>query len=164
MKKILALVLLVVMSLSLFACGEKTPKNFSGEWKFASIEKVELKADLAQEVIDLLKEQYNAEDEASLNVNARDSFVADGVFTPCYIKFTKNNVYTYDPAMDREATWVLYQLSENTAFISFYTELDASNGNPDPTLYPDLVYNAESNTMLMTINYIGFKVTISFVR
>jgi hypothetical protein len=66
--------------------------------------------------------------------------------------------------MDREATWVFYQTGENEGFLSFYTELDATNGNPDPILYPSVVYNAETDTLLMTLHYIGFMVTIELTR
>lgn len=164
MKKLLSLLLLItVMAVSLFGCN-KTPKCFSGEWKFSSISKIELVPDLDQTTMDYVKQEYNAEDEAGILANALDKFVTDGTFAPCYVKFDKKYTYTYDPAMDREATWQFYQLTEDKGFISFYAELDASAGNPDPVLYPDLVYDAESDTMYMTINYLSFMVTVALVR
>lgn len=164
MKKIIALMLLItIMTVSLVGCNFM-PKCFTGEWNFSSVTEIELEPNLPQSTIDILKEIYQAEDEEGIVSNALDKFVDEGVFEPCYVKFTNKYTYTYDPVMDREATWKFYKLTENTGFISFYTELDASNGNPDPVLYPDLVYNAESDTMSMTINYIGFMVTIELVR
>ena len=163
MKKLIAFVLLIsVMIVSLFGCGG-TPKCFTGEWKFSAINSVELKSDLDQSVIDLLKEEYSAENEEEIKTNALDRFVAEEVFTPCYIKFGKET-YTYDPVLVREATWAFYQLTENEGFLSFYTGLDVANGNPDPILYPDVAYNAETNTMFLTINYTAFMVTLELVR
>ena len=73
MKRLIAFLILVsVMVISLVGCGETKPTCFSGEWKVASIEKVELE--------------------------------------------------------------------------------------------PDLVYNAEANTMLITVNYVGFMVTLKLTR
>jgi hypothetical protein len=66
--------------------------------------------------------------------------------------------------MDREATWVFYQTSDNEGFLSFYTELDATDANPDPILYPSVVYVEQSNTLLLTLNYIGFMVTVELTR
>ena len=165
MKRLIAFLILVsVMVISLVGCGETKPTCFGGEWKVASIEKVELEPDLDQSTIDALKERYNAEDEAGIVANARESFVSEAVFASFYLKFSNNSAYTHDPVMDREATWVFYKLTENTGFISFYTELDASNGNPYPVICPDLVYNAEANTMLITVNYVGFMVTLKLTR
>ena len=164
MKKIVAFLLLVtVMAVSLVGCNS-TPKGFSGEWKFSSITKVELTPDLEQSVIDILKIDYNAEDQAGIEANALDRFADLGIFAPCYVKFSGNTVYTYDPVMEREATWSFYKLTDNTGFLSFYTELDASAGNPDPVLYPDLAYNAEADTMTISMNYVTFMVTVELAR
>jgi hypothetical protein len=66
--------------------------------------------------------------------------------------------------MDREATWRFYKTGENEGFLSFYTELDPSEGNLDPINWPDVVYHAESNTITMTINYLGFMVTLELTK
>ena len=59
---------------------------------------------------------------------------------------------------------VFYQTGENEGFISFYAELDVADGNPDPTNNPAIIYNAETDTLYMTINYISFMVTIELSR
>jgi hypothetical protein len=164
MKKLVIFALVLsLMAVSLFSCGT-TPKHFTGQWKFSKITKVEISPDASEDVIALLKEEYAAEDEKGVEANAMARFVAEGIFAPCYVNFGKKESHTYDPAMDREATWVFYQTGENEGFLSFYTELDATNGNPDPILYPSVVYNAETDTLLMTLHYIGFMVTIELTR
>ena len=164
MKKLISFLLLVtLMAVSLCGCNT-TPICFTGEWKFASIEKVELQPDLEQSMIDLLKEQYNAEDEDGIVANALDTFTSEGTFNSFYLKFDNKEVYTYDVAFEREATWVLYQLTEKTGFISFYTELDTTDGNPYPVICPDLTYNAETDTMVITMNHLSFMVTLTLVR
>ena len=164
MKKILAFVLAVsVMTLALIGCTV-TPSHFSGEWHFSEIKSVEIVPDTPEYVIDILKQTYSAEDEDGIIAGALAAFTADNTFASCYLKFDTKYTYTYDPVMDREATWVFYKTGDNTGFISFYTELDAAEGNPDPINNPDLVYDAQSNTMLMTINYISFMVTLELSR
>ena len=161
-KLVIFAVLLSLLTLTFAGCG--TAKHFTGEWKFSKIVQVELGPNADEVSIDNLKAQYDVEDEASLVVCALADFKESGIFAPCYIHFDKKHTYTYDPALDREATWVFYKTGENTGFISFYTELDATEGNPDPTLFPDIVYNAETDTMLMTIQYRVFMVTIELSR
>ena len=36
--------------------------------------------------------------------------------------------------------------------------------NPDPILYPDLAYNAEADTMTISMNYVTFMVTVELAR
>ena len=164
MKKLItALFLVTVMLISAVGCFSSS-NCFTGEWKFSQINSVELQPGLDQSTIDLLKQTYNAVDEDGIETNALIKFVSEGIFVPCYLNFDRRFAYTYDPVMDREATWKLYELTETTGFLSFYTELDATNGNPDPILYPDLVYNVETETMSITINYISFMVTVDLVR
>ena len=114
--------------------------------------------------MDWLKEIYGAQDEAGIVASALDKFVEEQTFDSCYIRFEKNRVYTYDPAMDREATWVFYQTGENEGFISFFTELDANEGNPDPVICPALVYNPNSQVMTIVLNYSEFMVTLEMTR
>ena len=111
-----------------------------------------------------LKELYGAEDKAGIEANALATFNETEVFAPCYIKFEKENTYTYDPVMEREATWKFYKTGDNTGFISFYTELEATDTNPDPVTYPDIFYNAETGVMSMTLYYLGFMVTVELTK
>lgn len=164
MKKIISTVLiLTLMAVSLFGCGG-SPKHFSGEWKFSKISKVEFVRELGDGVLDLLKQEYNAENEADILSNALDRFVADETFASVYLKFGGKHTYTYDPLMEREATWVFYQTSENGGFISFYSELDSSDGNPDPVICPEIRYDADTDIMNITINYGSFMVTLELTR
>ncbi len=164
MKKLISVFLLItVLAVSLCGCNS-TPKCFSGKWKFSSIVEVELKSDLTQSDVDLLKESYNAQTEEEIVIKASEKFNTEDTFAPFYLKFSKKLAYTHDLIMEREATWSFYKLTENTGFISFYTELDASQGNPEPLLFPDLAYDKETNTMSITMNYSMFMVTLALVR
>lgn len=164
MKKFIVFALVLsVMATFLIACN-KTPAQFKGEWKFSKISKVELRSDLSEDTIADLKMVYGDEDVKGVEKNALEKFTADGTFTPCYVNFESKFSYTYDPILEREATWVFYQTGDNEGFLSFYTELDAADGNPDPISHPSIVYNAENDTLLMTIYYIGFVVTIELGR
>ena len=109
-------------------------------YEFSKITKVEFVPVLPEGMLDLLKQEYNAEDEEGIINNAFDRFGADETFSNLYIKFDGKQTYTYDPFMDREATWVFYQTSENEGFISFYAELDINDGNPDPIVCPEISY------------------------
>ena len=152
------------MAASLFGCGGSS-KHFSGEWKFSKINKVEFVPELGDGVLDLLKQEYNAEDEAGIISNAFDKFTADETFASVYLKFGGKHTYTYDPLMEREATWVFYQTSENEGFISFYAELDINDGNPDPIVCPEISYNPDSNTVYIVLNAYGsFMITIELTR
>ena len=164
MKRLVIFVIaLSIMTVSLFACNTKAD-HFTGQWKFSKISKVEIAPDVDESRLAYLKEQYGAEDEKGIEENALAKFTADGTFNPCYLNFGKKQSHTYDPSMDREATWVFYQTGDNEGFLSFYTELDVSSGNPDPILYPSVVYVAQTNTLLLTLNYMGFMVTVELTR
>jgi hypothetical protein len=165
MKKIFSIVLvLTLMVASLVGCGGSS-KHFSGEWKFSKINKVEFVPELDDGVLDLLKQEYNVADEAGIISNAFDKFTADETFASVYLKFGGKHTYTYDPLMEREATWVFYQTSENGGFISFYSELDVNDGNPDPVVCPEVSYDADTNIMYITINAYGaFMVTLELTR
>ena len=163
MKKLIVFaIVLSILAVSLMSCGANGP--FSGEWKFSKVSSVEIAPGADEEWLDSAKELYGAEDEAGIKANALAAFKENGVFAPCYIKFEKENTYTYDPAMDREATWKFYKTGDNTGFISFYTELESTGVNPDPVIYPDLAYNAETGVMSMTLYYLGFMVTVEFTK
>ena len=165
MKKFLSVIIgLTLMAVSLFGCSE-TPKHFTGEWKFSEVEKVEFIPVLPEGTLDLLKEEYNAEDEEGIINNALARFVAEGTFANFYLKFDGKKTYTYDPFADREATWVFYKTSENEGFISFYAELDVKEGNPDPVVCPAISYKADTNTMYIVLsNYSSFMITIALTR
>ena len=165
MKKIFSIVLvLTLMVASLVGCGGST-KHFSGEWKFSKITKVEFSPEIDNETLDVLKQTYGAEDEEGVLTNAFAKFTQDGTFANFYLKFDKKYTYTYDPFMDREATWVFYQTSENEGFISFYAELDINDGNPDPIVCPEISYNPDSNTVYIVLNAYGsFMITIELTR
>ena len=168
MKKIIIGVvsLLIVASIAavlIFVGG--TPKHFRGEWKFSKISSVEVTANVNESWLIRFEEEYGAKDQASINAAALDALSKDGIFAPYYVNFDGKYTYTYDPIYaEREATWCLYQTGENTGFLSFYTELDAADGNPGIEICPDLVYNAETNTMLLTFYHVGFIVTIELTR
>lgn len=164
MKKLVIFALVLSMIVAVFSGCATTPKQFAGEWRFAGISKVELVSDVSEDSIDQLMQVYGAEDEAGIEANALASFTADGTFAPCYVSFDKKYTYTYDPIMEREATWVFYQTGDNEGFLSFYAELDAADGNPDPRNNPDVVYNAETDTLYVTINYSVFMVTVELSR
>ena len=164
MKKFLSVVMLVtVLALSIFGCSS-VPKQFTGEWKFSQIIKVEFTPDLSQDILDNLKQEYNAEDEEGILNNAFAKFAQDQTFANVYLKFGKKYTYTYDPFMEREATWVFYQTGENDGFISFYAELDVNDGNPDPVTHPELSYKADTDTMHIVIRYSCFMVTLELTR
>ena len=164
MKKLVIFALVLsIMTVAFIGCS-KTPDYFKGEWKFSKISKVEIAPEVSESGIAELMQTYGAEDEKGLEAKALAAFAADGTFASCYLKFDKKFSYSYDPVMDREATWVFYQTGENEGFISFYAELDAADGNPDPVNNPVIVYHAETDTISMTINYISFMVTIELSR
>jgi hypothetical protein len=164
MKKLIILVLVLsVVTAAFIGCNAKSA-HFSGKWSFSAINKVELVPDLDSSDIDFWLQEYDVEDEASIAPIALSNFKANKIFEPCYLSFDKKYTYTYDPNMAREATWVFYQTSENEGFISFYGELDAADGNPDPVNNPNVVYNAESDTMLVTLRYDSFMVTVELIK
>lgn len=164
MKKIVAFVLLLSFAtVALFGCSAPAGA-FSGEWRFSKIAKIELDPSLDEETVSLLVEHYGAEDEAGLPAAALASFVEEKVFDPCYVRFEGDRTYTYDPAMDREATWVFFKTSENGGFLSFYTEIDPSEVTPDPIVFPPVVYNAEANTLSLTIQHTAFFVTVELSK
>ena len=161
-KIVIFAIVLSMLTVSLLSCGASGP--FSGQWNFSKISSVEIAPGADEEWMDSFKELYGAEDEAGIEANALASFNEKGSFEPCYIRFEKKYTYTYDVAMDREATWSFYQTGENIGFISFYTELDVANGNPDPVVCPEIVYNAETGIMSMTTYYLGFMVTVELTK
>ena len=154
-------ILLLFVAFALVGCA---PKHFTGKWNFNDVTSLEIASTVSSTVIDDYKETYGVETNEALEAAVLADYKEEGLFTPSYINFAGKNTYTYDPAMNREATWVLFQTSENEGFLSFVTELDASEGNPDPTIFPSLVYNAETDNMYMTYKYAAFMVTIQFVR
>ena len=164
MKRLVIFALLLsVLATSLLACNTK-PDHFTGQWKFSKISKVEIAPDVEESNIAYLKEEYGAEDEKDIEEKALAKFTADGTFNPCYLNLGKKQSYTYDPIMDREATWVFYQTGDNEGFLSFYTGLNAADGNPDPLTHPSIVYNAETKTILLTLKYVAFMVTIELTK
>ena len=165
MKKVLSvLAVLTIMAVSLMGCSSM-PKHFTGEWKFSSVVKVEILSDASESELNNLKTLYGAETEEEIENNAKAKYIADKTFENFYLKFARKNTFTLDPFANREATWVFYKTDENKGFISFYTELDASEGNPDPVVCPDVTYNAESDTMNIVIsNYGSLMITLELTR
>ena len=164
MKKILAFALLLsLMTATLFGCSAPAGP-FSGEWRFAKITKIELSPDVDEETLALLCEHYGAEDADALPAAVRTSFEEDKIFDPCYIRFEGDRTYTYDPAMEREATWVFFKTGENEGFLSFYTEIDPSEVTPDPVVFPPVTYDAQTNTLSMPIQHTAFIVTIELTK
>ena len=162
MKKIFkTLILLLLVTFSLVGC---TQKQFDGKWNFKDISDIEIAPNVSASDIESYKEYYGVEDNDALEAAVLAAYKEEGLFTPSYINFSGKNTYTYDVALDREATWVFFQTSENEGFLSFYTEIDSSEGNPDPEIFPSLVYNSETNSMYMTYKYADFMVTIELVR
>ena len=164
MKKLVIFALVLSMLVAVFSGCDKASDHFTGQWRFSKIGKVEILSDTSEDLIDDLKEQYGAEDEKGIEEAALNKFVADKIFDPYYIRFEKERTYTYDPFMDREATWVFYQTGDNEGFISFYTELDPAEITPDPAVFPPVIYNAETNTLVVTVVYGVFAVTIELTR
>lgn len=164
MKKILSIVFVLVLATVAFVGCNGAPKQFSGEWKFSKISKVELLSNLDEDVMDFLKQDYGAEDEEGVVIGAFNRLVNEGTYENYYLKFEKKYTYTYDPIMEREATCVFYKTAENEGFISFYAELDAAEGNPDPINNPVVIYDAETDTMSVVVNYGSFMVTLELTR
>lgn len=164
MKKLVVFVLLLSMLTAVVSGCSSSANHFKGQWRFSKISSVEIAPDVDQSVIDQLMQEYGAEDKKGVEESALNKFAADGIFAPCYLKFDKKFSYTYEPIMEREATWVFYQTGENEGFLSFYSELDAADGNPDPITNPAVVYNAETDTLLLTLHYISFMVTVELSR
>ena len=166
MKKLLSILLvLTIISISLFGCGGN-PKHFTGEWKFAEVIKVEFIPDeLSDDMINYLKEIYGADTEEGILTNAHARFIEEQTFANYYLKFDKKYTYTYDPFMDREATWFFYQTSETEGFISFDGYLNAEDGNPAPSVYPNISYHADDNTMyIVENNSSSFMITLKLTR
>ena len=163
MKKIIVLILALVTAVSLVGCG--STKCFSGEWKFSEVIKVEFTPELQNGALDNLKLEYNADTEEGVLTNALARYIENGTFESFYIKFNKKYTLTDDPFADREVTWVFYQTGENEGFLSFDGYLDASLGNPDPVVYPNVSYNPETDTMQIVLwNYGSFMITIALTR
>jgi hypothetical protein len=164
MKKILSIVtLLTILALSLFGCSS-APKHFKGEWKFSQITKVELSTEVSADTLELLKEYYGVDTEEGVENSALAQFIEDGTFNSYYIRFDKKYTYTNDPLMEREATWVFYQTGENEGFISYDAELDASAGNPAPEVFPEISYDAETDTLTIVERYSSYMVTLALIR
>lgn len=164
MKKLVIFFLLVSMMTAILCGCNAAPKHFKGDWKFDRIRKVELDSNVSESVIADLFEEYGVADEKSLEESALAAFTADGTFAPCYVKFNGKQAYTYDPVMEREATWAFYQTGETEGFISYSTELNAADGNPDPVTNPAVVYNAANDTLSLTLKYAAFMVTVELTR
>ena len=164
MKKFVIFALFISIMACAFSGCSTTPEQFTGKWNFAKISKVELAPELDASLIDGLKEKYNAEDEKGILEGALADFKNEKTFDGCYINFDQKNTYTYDPIMEREATWVFYQTGDNEGFLSFYTEIDPSTVTPDPVAFPPIVYNAETKTITFPIWYNAFVVTIELSR
>jgi hypothetical protein len=165
MKKIFSLlVVLTLMAVSLFGCNT-APFHFTGEWKFSKVNKVEFLSELPEGTLDVLKELYGAENEEDIIKNAFDRFVSEKTFENFYLKFDGKYTYTYDPFMDREATWFFYKTGEYTGFISYDGELEVTDKNPFPEVFHDISYNADTDTMFISItNYSSFMITLELKR
>ena len=164
MKKIIVFVLLLAIVICALSGCAVNDSGFTGKWNFSKVSKIELTKDLDESLLNSLKAQYGAEDEEGIINGALSAFESAKTFDSCYVNFDKKNTYTYDPIMDREATWVFYKTGDNEGFLSFYTEIDPSDVTPDPEVFPPVSYNEEANTLFLTIKYISFVVTIEFVR
>jgi hypothetical protein len=163
MKKLIVFALVIsIMTLAFAGCAS-TPKCFTGEWKFSKLNKVEVSPNAYDFVIEELMNQYGVEDKDALAASAFADFNENNTFAVCYINFAKKYTYTYDTAMEREATWFFYQTGDNEGFLSFY-EIEEVNGNPDPAIHPSVVYNADTNTMYLTFQHVAYTVTIELSR
>lgn len=164
MKKFLSVVMLVtVLALSLFGCNS-VPKHFKGEWRFSQITKVEIATDAPTGTLENLKEAHGVDTQEEVENAVMTSFIEEETFNSYYLKFDKKFTYTYDALFEREATWVFYQTSENEGFISYATELDASEGNPAPEVFPEISYKADTDTMIIVERYGVFMVTLELKR
>lgn len=163
MKKLVIFALALVVLVAAFSGCSKTPEQFTGQWKFSRISKVEISPETSESQIDGLKEQYGAEDENGIAAAALNAFAADKTFDPYYVRFEKDRTYTYDPIGEREATWIFYQTGENQGVISFY-DMDPAEITPNPAVFPPVIYNAEAKTLSVTVSYSAFFVTVELTR
>lgn len=164
MKKAISLILaLTVITFAFFGCGAGAD-NFKGEWKFSKITDIDIHPMVDDSFLKELMKDFNAEDKNGVLDGAMAQLSSEGTFARCYLNFDGDRAYTYDPVMDREATWAVYKTGDNEGFISVYTELDVADGNPDPITNPVIAYNAETDTMLMTIAHTSYMVTLEFVK
>ena len=164
MKKIFSVVVLfAIMILTVFGCGGSA-KHFTGEWKFSKITKVECSSDFTQSDLDDFKEFYDVETKEDVAQIIMDTLVEGEIYKSYYIKFDGKKAYTLDPLMEREATWAFYQTGDNTGFISYDTQLDASAGNPAPEVFPGISYLADSDTLVIVERYSVYMVTIELKR
>ncbi len=164
MKKIFTMVLAFTLVVcSLFGCS-KMPKHFTGEWKFAELTQLELVSGLTANEMEAVQERYNASSKEGIESNAKAEMLDAGIYDNYYIKFTKKFTYTYDPIFEREATWKFYQTGENNGFISFYTELNVEDGNPDPIICPEISYDADNDVLYIVECVHPFMATIKLTR
>lgn len=168
MKKIFQLTaLLLVLSMLLVFAGcnaQKTAAFAKGEWKFSAIAEVQLKEGLDDYTLAYAMSDYGATDVESLLAAALEAFANDNTFAPLYVKFDGDSAYAYEPIMEREATWVFYQMSETTGFLAPVTDLDPSQGNPNKESYPSLSYDAATDTLSFTMGYAAFMFTLTLRR
>jgi hypothetical protein len=165
MKRIISAVLLLMLVAAALVGCNGAPAHFTGEWKFSKITSAKFVPNVDDSTLEFLKEAYNAETEEAVLKTVKDKLVSDKTFDVFYLNFDGKKAYTYDPIMEREATWVLYQTEENKGFISFYAELDVNEGNPDPVVCPEIVYEADKDTMYITLNvYTEFMLTLELKR
>lgn len=164
-KKFFGLIIcLTIAVLSLFGCST-TPSHFTGEWRFDEVVAVNFAETPSESELSYLKETYNAQNETEILNNVLASYVSNDTFANFYLKFNGDSAYTYDVFAEREATWKFYQISENEGFISYDAELDATDGNPFPTVFPDISYDADANATFITINNYGsFMITLKLSR
>lgn len=160
MKRLICLILaLTVLVAALCGCS-KPAEHFTGQWKYSAIRSVEIVPSADEDLIRSLKEDYGAADEAGVESAALSEFLADGTFSGCYLHFDGSRAYTYDPVMEREATWAFYRTGDGEGFLSMFAELDAADGNPDPANNPAVAYEAKNGVMLLVLKYAAFMVTL----
>ena len=162
MKKLIKRVFVLLMVVfGLVGCA---PKHFTGRWNYVAVADVQIASSVSDARLEELKEEYGVNDKLALQTAVCDELNEEQTLKDYYLNLNGKNTKSWDPNLNREASWILYQTSETEGFLSFYELEDASQGNPDPSICPSLRYNNEIDVMYVTLKYIAFMVTLTLSR
>ena len=162
MKKLIKrLFVLMMIVFGLVGCA---PKHFTGRWNYVAVADVQIAESVTDARLEELKEEYGVTDKLALQTAVGDKLNEEKTLKDYYLNLNGKKTTSWDPNLNREASWILYQTSETEGFLSFYAIEDASQGNPDPSICPALKYSSDINTMYVTLKYIAFMVTLTLSR